>query len=198
MTARVLVIRHGSTSLNATTGTSVEVERGWLNPPLDLHGIKSSRTLAESLLDSGMKELATSTMTRAKQTAWAIGNRLRIPIVDSDALKPWNVGPTLEGKPIAGILSTLQHLAANEDHAPPGGEPFAEFRRRFLGYLLWWSRNAKTRDCTVGMVTHTRNTQLAKAWAAAGAPVSLDYDVAKMNDYSKETDPGSVFALEVE
>jgi len=87
----LLLVRHGETDWNA--------ERRWqghADVPLNERGRDQARALAEELADAEIDAIYTSDLSRAHDTAEAVGARLGIPVVADPALREIDVGP-IEG-----------------------------------------------------------------------------------------------------
>ena len=72
---RVLICRHGETKLNAG-GESAERIRGWKDIPLDDNGQRQAQELAKELAVYDIREIWSSPLSRAFDTAMAIPPRL--------------------------------------------------------------------------------------------------------------------------
>lgn len=192
----LILCRHGATELNrSVAGTSAERVRGWLDVPLDEEGRKEARELAERMAQYPITHVYCSTLVRAEETARTIAHSTRRLVTPTRGLLPWNVG-RMAGEPVKEMLPKMRLLTAHPDQPAPGGEPFAEFGRRYLGELVKLLEEARSDDVTLCAVTHTRNMQLTKAWLASGSRADLTYDVATMNDYDHEVGTGGVLVLE--
>lgn len=87
----LLLVRHGETDWNA--------ERRWqghADVPLNERGREQARALAEELADTEIDAIYASDLSRARDTAEAVGTRLGIPVVTDPALREIDVGP-IEG-----------------------------------------------------------------------------------------------------
>jgi broad specificity phosphatase PhoE len=199
VSARVLLVRHGSTALNAKgTGTSADASgrvKGWLDVPLDEDGKREAERIALRLRDANVKVIYSSDLQRALDTAGEIKRRTgALGPIPTPELKPWNLGQ-LQNRRITAVSPEMARLVRHEEESPRKGEPFRTFRRRFLACLQRLLMEARRTDSVICAVTHTRNVQLARAWETRGCPDDLSIDPQTMNDYSNETDPGEVATL---
>jgi broad specificity phosphatase PhoE len=199
MPAKVILCRHGATDFNAGPGVSSDREdkiRGWLNVPLDARGREQAQELADKLAGVPVDVLVSSPLGRAKETAETIAEAQGPGCeVETDrGLMPWNVGD-FAGQPTKTVLPKMRALVKKGGEAPPGGEPFDDFRARGLRTVASLLQEAKQIGGVVCAVTHTRNIQLVKAWVAAGKPKDYSVDDAVMDDYSNETGTGDTLEV---
>src|SRR5262249_29656891 len=133
---RIVVIRHGSTEYNGTSGNSSECVRGWKDIPLSAEGKREVKALAKELRNVKMDALYSSNLDRAEATALAINKETGTPILGSiQGLRPWDLG-NLAGKKASdcrGII--LDYLENKPASKVPGGEAFVTFRDRLLDCL---------------------------------------------------------------
>jgi broad specificity phosphatase PhoE len=159
----LMLIRHGTTAANQG-----HKERGWDNPPLDAQGTREAEALGHSLRDSGLTSLTHSDLTRATQTAHAIGRATGAPLTPNPLLRTWNVGQ-LTGKDSNATHPELVHYATQAPNEPvPGGESFNTFRSRIFRGVA--SALAHDPEGLPGVVTHHRAERLLHAWNQAGQP----------------------------
>lgn len=194
---RVILVRHGSTVLNATTpGESAERIRGWLDVPLDEGGKEEAADTASRIAgEYCVDQIYSSDLDRALETAQHLSDACHVgPPTQDDALRPWNVGDWA-GEPTAEVLPHMQMLVDSPEVPAPGGESFSAFAKRFLRRFQGILQEARATSKTIAVVSHTRNVQLVRAWLAQEAPPDLSYDPACMNDYSTELKPGDYLVL---
>jgi len=155
-----------------------------IDVPLDEHGKVQSRAIAEHMKDRGIEEIYASPMKRSVWTANEIaGGYQDIPVQEDPRLCPWDPGK-LAGQPVKHVLDDIRALYRDETRTPPGGgEPFRDFRVRWLTRLRELLARVHDKDITICGVTHSRNLQCAMAWVAAGAPDDLSIDLPTMGDY---------------
>lgn len=85
------LIRHGSTAWNKEGRA-----QGSSDIPLDQEGLKGAKLLAERLQEGDWKIIYSSDLTRARQTAEIIANKLQIKLVLDERLRETN-GGLIEG-----------------------------------------------------------------------------------------------------
>lgn len=172
----VYLVRHGDTAANAAT-PGPERERGWKPYPLDDAGRREANRLATKLSRLGIKALVSSDLTRAKQTAEIIGDRLGMKPDFISALRTWNTGE-LAGQLKSKCEPEIARLVRNApDRAPPGGESFNQFCGRIFKGLH--EALEKHSADPVAIIIHARIERLIAGWKAAGSPKThkIDPDV---------------------
>ena len=112
----LLLVRHGETDWNA--------QRRWqghADVPLNDRGREQARELADSLAGEGIDAIYASDLSRASDTAEAVGGRLGIDVVFDPGLREIDVGP-------------IEGLTADEAAAYEGwqGEPKESHSERVL------------------------------------------------------------------
>lgn len=81
--ARLILIRHGRTVSNQE-GRIL----GTTDDPLDAHGLQQAQALAERMTEYGVDTLYASPLSRARQTAAAIGERVGVAVqIDPDLIE---------------------------------------------------------------------------------------------------------------
>lgn len=193
MSGLVLLIRHGETPFNKGD----ERVRGQLDMPLDAHGFKEAEGIARRLADRcDVEHVVTSPMRRALETAKLVSRATGAPYDVVHELRSWNMGD-LAGKLRKDVQSEIERLARNPDQAPPNGESYNSFARSFLPALhRLLEQVANSGEC-IAAVTHTRNTQCARGWVAAGCKRDWSFDADVVNDYDHEIEPGQWLPLKV-
>ncbi len=173
MAARLILVRHGSTELNAGGGDGKEDRiRGHLNVPLSSKGrteaVQVALVLAKKFPDD-IDVIYTSPLERAVDTAEEIADTLsnHPKIVKEESLWPWDVG-VYAGKPTQKVLPELTRLVETPDEAPEGGEPFVDWESRYLKFLQKQAKEAIANDETRLFVTHTRNVRATQGWVKEG------------------------------
>ena len=86
-TTRLLLARHAETDWNR-----VGRWQGHADPPLNDDGRRQATALAHALADDGIAAIYTSDLQRASETARIVGERLRVPVVEEEALREIDVG----------------------------------------------------------------------------------------------------------
>lgn len=174
-------MRHGPTALNHESIHHDRI-RGWMNVPLSPEGHKVAAVLAEKATHSGIQDLHSSDLSRASDTAKAVGKTTGLPVSLHHALRPWNLG-RLSGQPTKKVLPLIKSLVEHPDLKAPGGESFSEFMRRFLPFI-----GPKLADKHLhGIVTHIRNIKALEALVKGGG--TLD---KKTWDTMPTVDPGGM------
>lgn len=159
----IVLVRHGETEANRTG-----LLLGRADPPLTARGIRQATALAGVLAPIDAPRLVTSPLTRARQTAAAIGEATRTtPIVDP-RLVELDYGEWDE-RPLAELPADVAaRWRADPSFAPPGGESLVALRERVApcaGELL-------DQDQTVIAVSHVSPIK-AIILSALGLPDEL-------------------------
>jgi probable phosphoglycerate mutase len=198
---KLILVRHGSTALNKKgPGNSAERIRGWTDVPLDKEGQREAVSLATKYAKSDVAKVYTSDLQRAVYIAQAIAKAAHVPVIETDQLRPWNLG-ILNGKHVHKVIGLMNQCVENPKIHVPEGEPFESFVMRYLPFLdkllkeAAGSRAVDFMPRPIIAVTHSRNLQLAKAWDKKGRPADYSYDVKQMLDYKEETPPGGQLEL---
>jgi probable phosphoglycerate mutase len=169
----IMIIRHGSTALNAGSGGKDRI-RGWRDVPLSPKGEQEIKATAEKLADSGLQVLVHSDLSRAAKTAQAVSRTTGATSIPSPALRPWNVGH-FTGRESDVVTPKLRDFVCRDPDEPiPGGEAFNTFKERvFTGVrqALQIAGNA-----SLALVTHHRVDRLLAAWEKAGQSPDLEID----------------------
>lgn len=188
----LVVIRHGSTSLN---NESDERIRGWLDVPLSPEGEKEVSDNVPALKKAKIDGLICSDLSRTRQTAEIISKETGIPILgESSALRPWHLG-NMTGQPVKNVIETMMSYINDKPNVPvPGGESFNQFKERFIRFV----QQVQTQypHDKIAIVTHHRGERLMTGWMRAGKPddvLKVDSDVFNY----KGTPPGSHKDFEV-
>jgi broad specificity phosphatase PhoE len=127
-------VRHGETDFNKSGRIM-----GQLDEPLDQEGIEQSRQLAEKI-DSDFDLIFCSPMTRTKQTAEVINQKLKIPIEYRDEIRERNFG-SLAGESLAEMdQDTKQEIKQRDfdltyDYRPYGGESVEDVKARLQSFI---------------------------------------------------------------
>jgi broad specificity phosphatase PhoE len=134
-TCTVYLIRHGETEWNA-----IGRWQGHLDVPLSAAGRAQAARLARRLAGEGTRfdALYSSDLSRAWETAIVLGGALGLPPAAAPALREIDLG-RWSGKTRAEIAAAYPDewrlLQRDEDFPRGGGESFAVFRQRVLGWL---------------------------------------------------------------
>lgn len=168
---KILLARHGATDLN-DNGDSI---RGWLNVPLNDHGIEEAYELGEKLKKEDFDIIICSDLKRAVETAQIISDITGKPIEGkTDLLRPWDVGE-LTGKESKTVIPRMmEYVNKHPDEKVPEGESFNNFKKRFLGGIEKIIESFPSK--TILFVAHHRNDRLLNAWIADGCPSNGDFN----------------------
>ncbi len=146
---KIYVIRHGLTPLNKK-----EKVNGQINEPLAPEGIEQAIE-AIPLLPKSIRQIYTSPLKRARQTAEIINSKLKRPISVQQELAEIHMG-SLAGKAwvemARGLELKIKHRSAQFDYRPQGGESKSDVKNRVLLFLR--KINKKYKDFEVLIVTH--------------------------------------------
>lgn len=121
---KVLLVRHGRTVLNAQSRL-----RGHLDPELDEFGIREVAQLAEALRGSGLRQVCSSPLRRALQTAELIAHAAGVTVDVEDGLQDRDYG-RWAGQPRVEVERQWGSI-----DAAPGVEPATAVADRVLGLL---------------------------------------------------------------
>lgn len=108
----LILARHGRTALNAEGRL-----RGLTDPPLDEAGLAQARALAGALAPFAPVRVFCSPLTRARQTAQALGDELGVPVVVDQRFLDRDYGPHT-GEVRAEVIARWGSV-----DAAPGVEP---------------------------------------------------------------------------
>lgn len=146
---KIYVIRHGLTELNKK-----KVVNGQIDEPLAPEGIEQAKA-AVTLIPKSIKQIYTSPLQRAHQTAQIINSKLTNPISVQAELAEIHMG-SLAGKAWGDMESGLElkkkHRAIEFDYRPQGGESAAEVKKRIISFLK--KINNQHNDYEALIVTH--------------------------------------------
>jgi probable phosphoglycerate mutase len=118
---RIVAIRHGETAWNVDTRI-----QGHLDIPLNATGRWQAARMADALVDEGIAAVYSSDLSRALETAEALGTTLRLPVVSDARLRERAFGH-FEALTFAEIESrwpadARRWTQRDPDFAPDGGE----------------------------------------------------------------------------
>ncbi|MGD1023444.1 MAG: histidine phosphatase family protein [Candidatus Sulfotelmatobacter sp.] len=152
---KLLIIRHGHTSLNMPGRD--ERLRGWLDVPLDGEGLEEAALTAQQVsLMYSVDAIFCSDLRRARQTAEVLRKHTRAPITHTSDLRPWNLG-VFCGQRVREILPFLNLLNQHLDLAAPSGESYYQFYGRYAHRLKELLNLAESSPNSIAVVTHVRN-----------------------------------------
>lgn len=152
MMERLILIRHGETVDNLRG-----VAQGWRDSALSPLGVAQVEAVAARLEAIGAGSLWCSSLARAKTTAEAIGRRLGLEPTVLDDLKEMNCGDW-EGVSFLDVRSSQPEVyrrwAADPEEPCPGGESFADVRRRMEKAIETIRHSENGSRSTVAVVSH--------------------------------------------
>ncbi len=159
----LIAVRHGDTALNG--GDGKERSRGWLPVPLNAEGMAAAAQTAQKLAKAkdDIKDIHTSDLPRAVQTAHEIGVTMGKEINPTAQLRDWNVGD-YAGQEISKILPATHHLLDNPDQPAPNGESYNDYMDRAVPFLR---QLVESPDVHVA-VNHNRTMTLLHALSKNG------------------------------
>jgi probable phosphoglycerate mutase len=168
-----LLLRHGATDHTVDKRFS---GFGGEDPPLSPEGERQALAVAERLArDGGVEAVVSSPMRRARQTADLVATALGLDVREVDGVRECAFGEW-EGLTFAevkqGWPGELAAWLADPAVAPPGGESFADVRRRVQ--VARDQMLARYPARTVLVVTHVTPIKLLVR-AALDAPMSVLY-----------------------
>ena len=162
---KLILIRHGHTSLNIPG--QEERLRGWLDIPLSNQGLQEAEETARIVATFSVKTIYSSDLTRAMQTAEIIGRAVKVPIIPTPELRPWNLG-VFAGQLIHQLIPFLHLLNEQPDAVAPSGESWNQFYARFSKRLLTLMKLAHASKENIAAVAHVRNFLTAPAIVLGG------------------------------
>ncbi|WP_347307555.1 histidine phosphatase family protein [Corynebacterium sp. SA-MJD20WY100] len=128
MSRRLILIRHGQTTYNATGRM-----QGHLDTELSELGYTQAEAAARLLADKGITRILASDLRRAAETARVIGEALGVPVLSDARLRETNLGDW-QGRRSVDIDEEFPGARALWRHdptwAPPGGESRVDVARR--------------------------------------------------------------------
>lgn len=154
----LLLIRHGSTSLNVGDPSDPKDQfRGsGVDLPLSDFGVKTGKETAAFFNKLPIHAIISSPMLRAQQMAQMLSQTTKAPIQTDERLRPWHLG-VFSGQEITPkALKTLDAYQEQMPHVPPPGsnDAFNDFKSRtaqILPELLQAGQNQN-----VAIVAHHR------------------------------------------
>lgn len=154
-TTRLCLVRHGETDWNAAG-----ILQGWSDVPINEAGRLQARELSVRLADAGLKQVWSSPLIRALESAQIIANMLGLPEPRChDGLRERHFG-VIQGIPkseLAELNPVLlqQILKRNPATVFEGGESMDEFADRVLAALGDIAMDAANKDqASVLIISH--------------------------------------------
>lgn len=175
------LVRHGATEANDTGKF-----RGHRDYPLDDDGLEAAEEAAHFLSFRTIGFVASSTLTRAIQTAEIIAPALQLGFDRNPGLLPWNIG-AFAGKSRDKYMAQLEYYVQNPDEEIPEGESLSQFQRRFTDVLMRYIAQASYQQPGV-LVTHSSGI--------TAAHVALDQEMeGKAPGMIDIVEPGGIIAV---
>ena len=148
---RLLLIRHGETHFNREGRA-----QGHSNSDLTALGVAQARACAHALSTRGVERLYASDLSRARQTAQIIGDRLGLSVRLDPRLREMSFG-RLEGRTWAELEAYFRQVEAAGagdwfSAVPPGGESRAQLTER--GWAVTNEIARSHPNETVALVSH--------------------------------------------
>ncbi|MDE2019954.1 MAG: phage portal protein [Patescibacteria group bacterium] len=184
-TGKIYILRHGATDFNGESNQSEDRIRGHLNVPLNEEGRVQAHLDADKLQDCGIQRIFTSDLSRARETGEIIGDRINVPNKSFYGLRPWNLGPEVQGKVTKDVMPVISQLVNKPDDKLPGGESFDQFQKRFFETFNGIVQRNKSRN--IALVVHYRNLKLLQALNPDGS-----IDMGKFIGHRQDDVPGSI------
>jgi probable phosphoglycerate mutase len=182
---RLVLVRHGETDWNAESRL-----QGHRPVPLNAHGRNEAKLLARRVAAERPRNLYSSDLARAMQTAQIIAEETGLEIIATPKLREADFGQW-EGKTYAEVQAdspaAFDNWVQSDFHnAPPGGESAAELRERVIAFLAEVIEKHPGR--TSALVTHGGPCKYAIAHTLGISPGGI---------YRYAVDNASVHIIEI-
>jgi len=194
-TPTICLIRHGRTTSNASADNKGEKVKGIANLPLTAEGKKESTKIAEQLKKVPLDKIYYSNLQRAAYTAMDIAYN-HDPEIYGNNLKPtkwlrsWDLG-TYVGHLYSEAMPMIKKYAMRWPNiAVPGGQSFNSWLKPFLRFIVARLTEAKEKDLSIGLVTHTWPIRAVHAAMEAGNGNILSYGKVDWDTLWKDTPLG--------
>ncbi|WP_083917573.1 histidine phosphatase family protein [Uliginosibacterium gangwonense] len=129
---RLFIVRHGITANNAA-----KLIQGTRDIPLSDSGHRQARALGQALAEEKIDLIISSPQARALQTAQAIAQHHRLPIITDERLRERSFG-IFEGGPVQEYQEARAASGLLRWHfKPDGGETILEVWERCSNFLSW-------------------------------------------------------------
>ncbi len=168
---RVVVLRHGETEHNVAG-----IWQGHLDTALSARGVAQAQAAGPALAGLNPTHLVSSDLTRARETARAVGRAIGLPVETDERFREIHVG-AWQGLASAEVHERWPHeqaaLARGEDvRRGDDGETLAEVAQRVGAALTEHLAGIGPGECLV-VSTHGASGRVAAAWL-----LDLEPDVA--------------------
>lgn len=153
MSRRLILIRHGQTTYNATGRM-----QGHLDTQLSDEGVAQAESAGQLLVGQGITRILASDLSRAKMTAEIVGKQLGVDVDVDERLRETHLGKW-QGKTSAEVDVEYPGARAIWRHdptwAPPGGESRVDVAKRARPVIDEYMRSySDWDDHTVLVVAH--------------------------------------------
>jgi probable phosphoglycerate mutase len=148
-------VRHGESTANLLKEFSISESRH----PLTENGIAQAHSLALNLSDLPVKQIYSSPVLRAVQTAQILAESLHANLAITEALREWSVGIYEGTTDPAGWALHRQvqedwYFGNKLDSKMPGGESFLEIRSRFVPFIEKLVQDESNANQEIILVAH--------------------------------------------
>jgi len=146
---RLILVRHGETNKNLGNRLHEENDVETLNDT----GIRQIGKLANSLENSSISKIYSSTEPRAIESAAIMGNVLKLPVEKISGMQERNWG-SFTDKPWSEVKIILDPMSLEERYlyTPPGGESWQTFESRLVDAIK--KLTSENKQDTIIVVTH--------------------------------------------
>jgi len=152
---KLYFVRHGESNANILR----EFSNSGYKHPLTEKGVEQASALARTLPGLQVKQVYSSPVMRAVQTAQILAESLQAPVEVTEALREWSVG-IYEGTtdPVGwGLHCQVQDdwfILQKLDSKMPGGESFHEIQKRFIPFIEGLVGNSGNQNQSIVLVWH--------------------------------------------
>ena len=164
-------LRHGETDWNAKS-----LAQGNVDIALNAAGLTQARAAADLLMHRGISDIVSSPLSRARDTAQIVADRLSLPFEQDEGLREVAFG-THEGEP----MTEWFHEWVRGQFTPERAESFLDLQDRAVAAV----NRALTRPAPVLVVAH------GALFRAVRAAMGLDPDVRTPNATPYFCEPGA-------
>jgi probable phosphoglycerate mutase len=126
----IYITRHGQTDWN-----TADKIQGQTDIPLNNCGREQALLLSPQIQSLNIKQIITSDLNRAQETAQLLNNHIRVPLMPDERLREINFGD-LEGQPVSGLTPEIWDALSrpsNAFHAESLPEAYQRIRSFFSG-----------------------------------------------------------------
>ncbi len=178
---RIVAVRHGETDWNVEGRV-----QGHIDIPLNATGRWQVARLAAALVDEGIAAIYTSDLSRALQTAQAVGEALSLPVVTDTRLRERAFGVfqalTLAEVQARWPADSRRWRQRDPDFAPEGGESLTAVSARCIGAVTALARahagqaiaviaHGGVMDCLYRAATQV-DLKTQRSWALGNASIN--------------------------